>query len=231
MRAFLLLATATALMLNGSASAQQDRWTFDVLTIWHFVASGHSTVKREPYGVFTSRDDCDRARAKKIAELDDNNLRQPHLPADAPTISSTVQWAAQRLLRNKRAVRPKRCLSPLVTFSASRQTTKRSYRRMRYLSFLAAVLASAPAYAQYKDTVVLQPGFAEAWQAPRPFTQVIVGNPEMIDVIQGSTDRQLIITVKPLGTYQSGPRHYQYLATGCEGKPGRKRAGYQCISI
>ena len=60
MRAFLLLATATALMLNGSASAQvgQDRWAFDVLTIWHPVRHAPrygSTVKSEPYGVFTSQ--------------------------------------------------------------------------------------------------------------------------------------------------------------------------------
>jgi len=88
MRAFLLLATATALMLNGSASAQVDRWAFDVLTIRH--SPFRSTVKTEPYGVFTSRDDCNKARAKKIAELDDRNDRQPHLTADAPTVITTV---------------------------------------------------------------------------------------------------------------------------------------------
>jgi hypothetical protein len=102
MRAILLLATATALMLNGSASAQvaQDRWTFAVLTIWQLGGDPGSSeprrtphrasIKREPWGLFTSEDDCNRARAKKIAELDERHLRQPHLTANAPTISTTV---------------------------------------------------------------------------------------------------------------------------------------------
>ena len=37
-----------------------------------------------------ARDDCNMARAKKIAELDDSNSRQPHLSANAQTIITTV---------------------------------------------------------------------------------------------------------------------------------------------
>jgi len=90
MRAVLLLATATALILNGSASAQvvQDRWTFAVLTIWQ--SAGRAHIKREPYGVFTSSDDCNKARAAEIAELDVGNSRLPHLTPNAPTIITTV---------------------------------------------------------------------------------------------------------------------------------------------
>jgi hypothetical protein len=108
----LLLATTAALMLTGSASAQIVRdgdtgWTFAVLTIRqsrglpnelvsgtdHFVPDSRlivrSSVKREPYGVFTSQDDCDIARAKKIVEIDAGNSRFSHLPPDAPVITTT----------------------------------------------------------------------------------------------------------------------------------------------
>jgi hypothetical protein len=86
-------------------------WTFAVLTMWH-VGSGRGTsarstssqsqippsappptrqtVKREPYGMFTSKDDCEIARAKKIAALDERNSRQPHLVENAPVITTTV---------------------------------------------------------------------------------------------------------------------------------------------
>ena len=103
----LLLATTAALMLTGSASAQIVRdgdndWTFAVLTIWQFHGQPtnpyfgqswsivRSSVKREPYGVFTSQDDCDIARAKKIVELDAGGYRLPHLTANAPVITTTI---------------------------------------------------------------------------------------------------------------------------------------------
>src|SRR5262245_23376840 len=88
--------------------------------------------------------------------------------------------------------------------SASRQTTKRSYRRMRYLLFLVAVLASAPAYAQSRETIVLPPGFAVTWQAPRPFKDIVPGNPNIVDVVPGATNRQLRIISKPLSDTNPG---------------------------
>jgi hypothetical protein len=51
-------------------------------------------VKREPYGVFTSKDNCDLARAKKIVELDRLDDRQPHFLKDAPVITTTVTVGA-----------------------------------------------------------------------------------------------------------------------------------------
>ena len=86
-------------------------WTFAVLTFRTIFTDG-STIKREPYGVFTSKDDCDIARAKKIAFLDDGDYRQPHLLPDAPVIITTTTTgphrAPNRSLRNNPAVRPKR---------------------------------------------------------------------------------------------------------------------------
>jgi len=72
---------------------------------------------------------------------------------------------------------------------------------MRYLSFLAAILASAPACAaEFTDTIVLPPGFAVKWQSPRPFKNVILGDANIIDAVASATDRELIITTKPLST-------------------------------
>ena len=71
---------------------------------------------------------------------------------------------------------------------------------MRYLSFLAAVLASAPACAaEFTHTIELRPGLVERWQAPRPFKSVILGDPDIVDAIQGQTNRELIIITKPDG--------------------------------
>jgi hypothetical protein len=71
---------------------------------------------------------------------------------------------------------------------------------MRYLSLLAAILASTPAYAaEFTHQLELPPGFAERWQAPRPFKDVIPGNTAIVDVVQGQTNLELIIITKPEG--------------------------------
>jgi hypothetical protein len=71
-------------------AARLSGWTFAVLTMRTLGGLG-STVKREPYGVFNSQDACDIARAKKIVELDQSNLRQPHLAQNSPfTIRSDL---------------------------------------------------------------------------------------------------------------------------------------------
>jgi Flp pilus assembly secretin CpaC len=79
---------------------------------------------------------------------------------------------------------------------------------MRYLSFLVAVLASAPVCAAeftekaagFTDKIELRPGFAERWQAPRPFKNVILGDPDIVGIVQGQTDQELIIIKTDGGT-------------------------------
>jgi Flp pilus assembly secretin CpaC len=72
---------------------------------------------------------------------------------------------------------------------------------MRYLAFLAAVLASAPACAaessEFTDRIELRPGVAERWLAPRAFKAVVPGNPDIVDIVPGQTDREIIIIKKP----------------------------------
>jgi hypothetical protein len=74
-------------------------WTFAVLTFRQYPSQ--LTVKREPYGVFTSQVDCDIARAKKIVELDRGDYRQPHLLPNAPTITTTLTVGARSITTEK----------------------------------------------------------------------------------------------------------------------------------
>ena len=55
---------------------------------------GRATVKRTPYGMFTSRDECEIARAKKVAELDQYNYRQPYLVPSQDSRTTTTGAAA-----------------------------------------------------------------------------------------------------------------------------------------
>jgi Flp pilus assembly secretin CpaC len=71
---------------------------------------------------------------------------------------------------------------------------------MRYLSLLAVILASTPVCAvEFTNRIELLPGDAEQWQAPRPFSEVHVGNPDVVNAIPGKTNQELIITMKPGG--------------------------------
>lgn len=81
--AVLFLPTVAHAQPSGGSAAS---WTFAVLTIWNSPKDGISNVKREPYGVFTSQDDCDMARAKKTVELDNANSRLPHHTQDAEVV-------------------------------------------------------------------------------------------------------------------------------------------------
>jgi hypothetical protein len=93
------LLTATAILLVAVPAVAQPkvdggatRWTFDVVTMRHI--PGRATVKRTPYGMFTSRDECEIARAKKVAELDQYNYRQPYLVPSQDSRTTTTGAAA-----------------------------------------------------------------------------------------------------------------------------------------
>ena len=71
---------------------------------------------------------------------------------------------------------------------------------MRYLSFLAAILASTPVWAQYTytNTIDVPPGLSARWSAPEPFANVMVGDPSVVSV-ESDNDQQLTIFAKPNG--------------------------------
>jgi hypothetical protein len=72
-----------------------EAWTFAVWTFRKYPR--HSTIKLEPHGVFTSPNECNIARAKKIAQLDEGDYRQPHLLPDWPTITTTTTVGARSI--------------------------------------------------------------------------------------------------------------------------------------
>jgi hypothetical protein len=86
---------------NSQVHAGATGWTFDVLTLYHAPAMGVSTVTHAPYGVFTSRDECEMARAKKTAELDEGNYRYPHLLPNAPVYTTTITVGARSITTEK----------------------------------------------------------------------------------------------------------------------------------
>jgi len=53
--------------------------------------------------------------------------------------------------------------------------------------------------AKYTEVLNVPPGFVKHWIAPKPFGAVIPGNPDVIDVMVGNTDRELVFMVKPGG--------------------------------
>jgi hypothetical protein len=71
---------------------------------------------------------------------------------------------------------------------------------MRYLTLLAAVMISAPACATeaFTHRIELLPGFATRWEAPAPFSKVVVGS-DAVEVTPGETNTQIFITKKPDG--------------------------------
>jgi hypothetical protein len=70
---------------------------------------------------------------------------------------------------------------------------------MRYLSLLAAILASTPVCAaEFTNRLEISPGFTARWQAPRPFTDVLIGNPDIVDATV-QPNQTLMIHKNPKG--------------------------------
>jgi len=93
--AVVALASCENAFAQGPVPQPPTGWTFNVLTFWHI--PGRVNSKREPYGVFTSRDECEIARAKKTLELDKGNYRQPHLMTNAAVYTTTLTNGAQSI--------------------------------------------------------------------------------------------------------------------------------------
>jgi hypothetical protein len=72
--------------------ADANGWTFDVIRMWY--AHQRSTIIREPFGVFASKDECEKSRAKKIVLVDEGGYRHPTILPNAPVITTTVTVGA-----------------------------------------------------------------------------------------------------------------------------------------
>jgi|SRR5215471_14030891 len=68
---------------------------------------------------------------------------------------------------------------------------------MKKLSFLLAITCASPVLAaDYTDTLVVPPGFVEHWTAPRPFTRVVPGTSDVVEVLS-AVGRELVFMIKP----------------------------------
>src|SRR5262249_59396517 len=70
---------------------------------------------------------------------------------------------------------------------------------MKKLLCLLAITCASPALAaDYTTTLKVPPGFVKHWIAPRPFTTVVPGSPDVVEVLSGK-GRELVFMVKPEG--------------------------------
>ena len=224
-------------------------YAFKLLTIRQNAVPGISTMKSQPFGVYASMQECDAARAAKIAELDAAELRQPHfLPGTqmVPTTRTDSNWGYSTTPGSSSGggghgwnynQNPDgsgygqggggwgySSIGPSSQGGGQSSTTK-TYApsgpaETMSVTFCepgiyASGLGSGPARDKIaKDlettgttgaptqqtTLEVPPGFVQHWTAPRPFTRVVPGTPEVVEIISaGATDRELVFTLKPEG--------------------------------
>jgi hypothetical protein len=151
-------------------------------------------IKSEPFGVFATLQECDMARAQKIAELDAQNRRFPHQREDAPTITTT--FANGMSVTSQQALQERLD----VTFCEPGIYSPGSVSP-NIIKDTPAPSPTPPvkpiAYQVAQDiTLEVAPGFVKQWIAPRPFTRVIPGTSEVIEVLSAQ-GRELVFMVKP----------------------------------
>ena len=70
---------------------------------------------------------------------------------------------------------------------------------MKKLFCILAISCTSPALAaDFTATLQVPPGFVKHWIAPRPFTRVVPGTPEVVEILSAE-GRELVFTVKPEG--------------------------------
>lgn len=68
----------------------------------------------------------------------------------------------------------------------------------KLLCLLAITCASPVMAADYTAKLEVAPGIAKHWIAPEPFTTVVSGTPEVVEILKGS-GRELVFVMKPEG--------------------------------
>jgi hypothetical protein len=149
-----------------------------------------NTIRSLFFGVFADLQECDAARADMIAKLDDRGERFWHQRDDAPTITTVsggVAVTQQMVLKERKDVTfcepgiysPGKPSKPSPEIAKNDETTG------------AATSSST-------DPIPLEapPGSVKHWVAPRPFTRVVPGTSEVVEILSAK-GRELIFMVKP----------------------------------
>jgi hypothetical protein len=147
-------------------------------------------IQSKFFGVFKNLQECDAARAEVIANLDDRNERFWHQRADAPTITTYIgngmSTTQQVVLKERKDVTfcepgiysPGKPSQPSPNIAKGDETT-----------------GTAASVAQTTNLDV-PPGSVEHWIAPRPFTRVVPGTSEVVEILSAK-GHELIFMVKP----------------------------------
>jgi hypothetical protein len=148
-----------------------------------------SQIKSEPFGVFATLQECDMARAAKIADLDAADQRFPHQQANAPKQVITLPNGTVIEAQTPRDERKD------VTFCepgvyAPGQVSPNIAKNPDFPLVPAAMRVAQDV------TLEVQPGFVKQWIAPRPFSRVIPGTSDVVEVLS-AIDRELVFMVKP----------------------------------
>jgi len=141
--------------------------------------------------VFATRQECDTARAIKIAELDAIGWRFPHQRPDAPTRTTTlpngtvIQEQVPSTERNDVTYCEPGVYSPGSTPNIAKGKDEDTLPTRIALPVV-----------QQDAVLEVAPGFVRHWVSLRPFTRVIPGTSEVIEVLSAS-GRELVFMVKP----------------------------------
>jgi hypothetical protein len=148
-----------------------------------------SQIISEPFGVFATREECDTARAVKIADLDRHYARFPHQSPNAHERVTHLQGGSVIVEKKGSMERidvtycEPGIYSPGPNFGIAKDNNIRP----------TPVAVRVPVE---PTELVVPPGFVKQWVSPRPFTRVIPGTSEVIEVLSAS-GQELIFMVKP----------------------------------
>jgi len=222
-------------------------YAFKLLTIRQNAVPGTSTVKSQPFGVYASMQECDAARAAKIAELDAAELQQPHFLSGTqmvPTTRTNSNWGYSttpgsssgggghgwNYTQNQDGSGYGQggggwgysSIGPSSQGGGQSSTTK-TYAPSGPAETMSVTFCELGIYAPgsgsgptrdkiakdlettgttgaptQQTTLEVPPGFVQHWIAPRPFTTVVPGAPDVVEILRGS-GRELVFMLKPEG--------------------------------
>jgi hypothetical protein len=168
-------------------------YAFNVLTfnIGSYGRVSMNQIKSEPFGVYATMEECDEARARKIANLDRRDARFPHLAPNS--VQRTTHFA-----NGSSVTEPKGPAQRMdVTFcEPGVYTPKPSFNIAKDAVTPTATPVAYSGTATQTTTLEVAPGFVKHWVAPQPFTRVIPGTSEVVEILS-AVGRELVFMVKP----------------------------------
>jgi hypothetical protein len=147
-------------------------------------------IQSKFFGVFASLQECDAARAEKIAELDDHNERFWHQRSDAPTITTHYNDGSSTTMQLNLKERTD------VTFCEPGMYSPNEPSQLSPNIAKSIETTGAATSVAQMITLEVPPGSVKHWIAPREFTRAAPGTSEVVEILSAK-GRELIFMVKP----------------------------------